>query len=157
MKIGYMLVVPLGAVLCACACLTGCGRDDSPAPAAASSAPQKKDVSRANDAAYQERLKGFREERQGSGKQRAKIESHMTLLRDRAKKALPEGATDAQVLAELENNPKKYPAWRELVTALKDIEAREKQNLAAAQAAVRQRIGQEVAERRAQNAAPAEK
>jgi molybdopterin converting factor small subunit len=142
MKIGYMLVVPLGAVLCACACLTGCGRDDSPAPAAPAAAP-KKDVSRANDAAYQERLKEFGKERQSIGKRRSKIESYMAQLREHAKKALPEGATDAQVLAELENNPKKYPAWRELVAAMKESVKEEKQNLAAAQAAVRQRIVQE--------------
>lgn len=156
MKIGYMLVVPLGAVLCACACLTGCGRGDSPAPAAPAAAP-KKDVSRANDAAYQERLKEFGREKQSIGKRRSKIESYMAQLREHAKKALPEGATDAQVLAELENNPKKYPAWRELVAAMKDCGSDEERNTAAAQAAVRQRIQQEVSERRAQNAAPASK
>jgi len=156
MKIGYMLVVPLGAVLCACACLTGCGRDDSPAPAAPAAAP-KKDVSRANDAAYQERLKEFGKDKQRIYENRAKIESQMAQLREHAKKALPEGATGAQVLAELENNPKKYPAWRGLAAALKENELDEERHLAAAQAAVRQRIQQEVSERRAQNAAPAEK
>lgn len=153
MKIGYMLVVPLGAVLCACACLTGCGRGDAPAP----SAPQKKDVSRANDKAYQERLKEFGKDKQSIGKRRAKIESQMAQLREHAKKALPEGATEAQVLAELENNPKKYPAWRGLAAALKENGLDEERHLAAAQAAVRQRIRQEVSERRAQNAAQASK
>jgi len=148
MKIGYMLVVPLGAVLCACACLTGCGREESPTPSAAPA----KDVSRANDTAYQEQLKAFGKDKQGIGNQRAKIESHMALLRERARKALPEGATDAQVLAELEGNPKKYPAWRELTNALKDNWAKEEQNRAAAQAAVRRRIQREIAER-AQGAA----
>ena len=143
MKIGYMLVVPLGAVLCACACLTGCGRDDSPAP----SAPQKKDVSRANDEAYQKRLEQFAKDKQGISQQRAKIQSRIAELRARARKALPEGATEAQVLAELENNPKKYPAWRELVAAMRESVKEEEQNLAAAQAAVRQRVMQEVKDR----------
>ena len=143
MKIGYMLVVPLGAVLCACACLTGCGRDDSPAP----SAPQKKDFSRANDEAYQKRLNEFGKEKQSIGQQRAKIRSRMAELRTLARKALPEGATEAQVLAELENNPEKYPAWRELSAAMKESVKEEQRNLAAAQAAVRQRIMQETKER----------
>lgn len=157
MKIGYMLVVPLGAVLCACACLTGCGRDESPAPAAEPSAPQKKDISRANDAAYQERLKEFGKDKRRIYESRAKIEAHMAQLREYARKSLPEGATDAQVLAELENNPKKYPAWRGLAAALKENGLEEERHLAAAQAAVRQRIRQEVSERREQNAAPASK
>ena len=144
-KIRYMLVVPMGAVLCACACLVGCGREDS-ADVAPPAQPGK-DVSRAHDAAYQEQIKEFPQEMRRILKERAKVESRMAQLREFAKKALPEGATDAQVLAELENNPKKYPAWRELVAAMKENDVEQERNRAAAQSAVRQRIQRESAER----------
>ena len=81
----------------------------------------------------------------------------MDRLRERARKALPAGATEEQVTAELENNPRKYPAWRELVVALKAIPDEVQRNRAAAQSAIRQRILRESADRRAQGAATAEK
>ena len=71
----------------------------------------------------------------------------MAQIRERAKKELPADATDEQVLAEIENNPRKYPAWRELVTALENNEEELKRNNAAAQATVRRRVLREVAEK----------
>jgi len=141
--------------MCACAFLAGCGREDSTVPAAPS-APPKKDVSRAHDVKYQEQIKEQVKDIQRTQQGRAKIEQRMAQLRALAKKALPEGATDAQVTAELDNNPKKYPAWRELVTALKNNDLEEKRKREAAQAAVRQRIQREVTER-ANSAPPASK
>ena len=155
------LVALLGAVLCVCACLVGCGRKEEPAPSA-SPAPEAKPavtsvVSRADDAAYQAQVKKFIADAPRPLVKRDKIRARMDRLRERARKALPAGATEEQVTAELENNPRKYPAWRELVAALKAIPDEVERNRAAAQSAIRQRISRESADRRAQGAATAEK
>ena len=167
-------VVPLGAVLCVCACLVGCGqKEDLPSapapkpkePPAATSVVSRAEVrsttasieERANDPVYQERLAEFEKDRQRIRKRRAKIESHMARLRAYARKALPSGATEDQVLAELENNPKKYPAWRELVAVRKKNMAEEERTYVAARAAVAQRISRKESGGGAQGAAPADK
>ena len=161
-------VAPLGAILCACACLVGCERREA---APSSSAPEPKGQSaatpkgpsplsieaRAKDKEYQAKLQGSVEAQRRTLAKRAKIESSIAKLRERAKTALPEGATDAQVLAELENNPRKYPAWRELVAALKASMAEEEKLKAAAQSALRERILREKTGGRAQGAPAAEK
>ena len=161
------LVALLGAVLCVCACLVGCERGEvapsnAPAPetkAAAASAETSvpKVASRAHDPAYQAQLQGFGAKQRRTQATREKIRARMDRLRARAKESLPAGATEEQVTAELENNPRKYPAWHELVAALKATDDEARQNQAAARAAVRQRILREVADGRAQGAATAEK
>lgn len=153
------LVALLGAVLCVCACLMGCGRSEdvhsaSPAPEAKPAATSV--VSRADDAAYRAQVKGFIADARSPLVRRDKVLARMDQLRERARKALPADATDEQVTAELENNPQKYPAWRELVAALKAIPDEVQQNRVAAQSAIRQRILRESADRRAQGAATAE-
>ena len=144
------LVALLGAVLCACACLTGCERKEavSPEPPAqpASNAPAAKAESRADDAAYQAQLRESVAEQRRTMTAREKIRAQMDKVRERAKKALPPGATDAQVVAEIEGNPQRYPAWRELVAAQGAVEDEVLRNRAAAQAAVRRRVLREVAE-----------
>ena len=144
------LVALLGAVLCVCACLVGCERKDAvlpePSAPAISNAPAKKVASRADDAAYQAQLKNHLAAQFGASAAREKILAQMEQVRERARKALPEGATDEQVKAELENNPRKYPAWGELVSALEKNAEESKSNRAAARAAIRRRILREVAE-----------
>lgn len=154
------LVALLGAVLCACACLVGCERRE-PVPSAPP-APEAKPaatsvVSRADDAAYQAQVKDLAAGARRPLVKREQIRARMDRLRERAKAALAADATEEQVTAELENNPKKYPAWRELVVALNAIPDEVRQNRAAAQSAIRQRILREVADGRAQGAATAEK
>lgn len=161
-------VAPLGAILCVCACLVGCERREtapsSPAPepkgqpAATPKGPSPLSIeARVKDKEYQSKLQGSVEAQRRTLAKRAKVESSIAKLREHARKALPEGATDAQVLAELENNPSKYPAWRELVAALKASRAEEEELKAAAQSALRQRILSEKTEGRAQGASAAEK
>ena len=160
-------VAPLGAVLCVCACLVGCERRDaassSPAsapkgqPAATQKGPSPTSIeARAKDKAYQAMLQGSVGAQRRTLAEREKIESRLARLRERARKALPEGATDAQVLAELENNPRKYPAWRELSAAMKANVAEEEKLRAAAQSALRQRILREKTVGGAQGASTAE-
>ena len=159
-----MAVAPLGAVLCVCACLVGCERRE-----AAPSSPQSQSVAtpkepsptsieaRAKDRVYQAELQTSIAAQRRTMAERAKIDSRIAELRERARKALSEGATDAQVLAELENNPRKYPAWRELSAAMKANVAEEEKLKAAAQSALRRRILREKAAGRAQGASTAEK
>ena len=141
------LVALLGAVLCACACLVGCERKEVASPASAvTNAPAKKVVSRADDAAYQAQVTNRIAAQRRTNVARERILARMEQVRERARKALPEGATDEQVTAELENNPRKYPGWRELGMALEKNAEENSRNNAAAQAMVRRRIQREVAE-----------
>ena len=149
-RINDRLVALLGAVLCVCACLVGCERKEavSPEPSApaVSNAAAKQVVSRADDAAYQAGLKDHIAAQQRTSVERERILARMAQLRARAKKALPANATDAQVTAELENNPRKYPGWSELAVALEKNAEENKRNNAAARAMVRRRIQREAAE-----------
>ena len=143
------LVALVGAVLCVCACLVGCERKaavspEPPAPAM-TNAP-KKVAARADDAAYQAQLKDHIAAQRSVNVAREKILARMEQLRERARKALPEGATDEQVKAELEGNPRKYPAWGELVAALAKNQEELENKKASAQAAIRHRILREAAE-----------
>lgn len=162
-------VAPLGAVLCVCACLVGCERrggvPSAPAPGiqpAATSAVARVENrtsaatidERAHDAAYQKQLGDVGKERHRIIQKRALAERRMEQLRVRARKALPPGATDAQVEAELEANPTKYLAWRELVSAWKASVAEEERLNAAMQAAVARRISRKETGNRAQGAVP---
>ena len=154
----------MGAVLCVCAFLLGCERRES-APASDAQPGAASTVSRADgqpttasieerahDQVYQKRLGEFGEEMKRIVQRRAKIEARMAPLRALAKKAVPPDATDAQVEAELDGNPKKYPAWHELVAARKALAAEEDKLKRAAQAAVAQRISRKEAVDRAPGA-----
>ena len=161
-RVKKRLVAPLGAVLCVCAFLQGCERGAStPAsrPAATSTvsragaqATTASIEERAHDPAYQRQLGEFGEGMKRIVQQRAKIEARMAPLRALAKQAVPPGATDAQVEAELEAHPKKYPGWYELVAARKALAVEEEKLKAAAQAAVARRISGKETEGRAPGA-----
>ena len=166
---------PLGAVLCVCACLVGCGQKEdipsnpppepAPQPAATSGVARAEARSktssieeRAHDAAYQAQLNGLVKDREHIVKRRAQIERRMAKLREHAKKikSLPTDATDEQVESALEGAS--LTAWRELVQAQKNCLAEEEKSYAVARAAVAQRIlRKEQTEDRAQGTASAEK
>jgi hypothetical protein len=61
----------------------------------------------------------------------------------RARKALPEGATDEQVRDELLNNPRKYPGWRELSRMLREHNAKAEKELEETRRLVAARIMKE--------------
>lgn len=153
----------MGAVLCVCAFLLGCEREETvpaPQPAATSTvsraAVKSKTASieeRAHDPAYQKQLLEVGEGMKDIVRRRAKIEARMAPLRERARKTLPSGATAAQVEAELEGHPKRYPAWRELSNALKSLAVEEGKLRAAAQATVARRILRKETDDRASGAA----
>lgn len=161
-RVKKRLVAPMGAVLCVCAFLLGCERGAS-TPASQSvptSTVSRAGVNsttasieeRAHDPAYQKRLGEFVEGMKRIVQRRAKIEARMAPLRELAKKAVPPDATEAQVEAELEGNPKRYPGWNELVAARKSLAVEEEKLKAAAQAAVARRISGKETEGRAPGA-----
>ena len=145
------LVALLGAVLCVCACLVGCERKEAvssepPAPAVTNAPVATQVVSRAEDAAYQAKLKDRFAVQRRTREERRTIQAQIARLRARAKKALPEGATEAQVTAEIENNPRRYPGWQELNEALTQNDEKVKRDEAATYTLVRRRILREAAE-----------
>ena len=166
----------LGAVLCVCACLAGCERGEA-APSAPPPAPESQPVAtpeaqpvaaskgsstmsidaRAKDREYQAELQESIAAQRRKMVPRRNIEKQMAQLREQARQALPAGATEEQVRAELEGNPRKYPAWHELTMAMKSNIAEVQRDQLAAQAALRRRILLEKTKGRAQGAAPAEK
>ena len=96
------------------ACMAGCDR--APAPEAA--APAAPSVEKpADDAAYQAQLQGVLAERKKKTEALVRVNARLRALEERARAALPAGATPEQVRAELEGHPRKYPAYRELLNA----------------------------------------
>ena len=143
------LVALLGAVLCACACLAGCERKEAASPeppaTAVTNAPAKQVVSREDDAAYQAKLQDRRAVQRRTQADREKILALRERLRARARKNLPAGATEEQVTAEIEGNPRKYPGWQELNEALVKNGEKAKRDEAATYTMVRRRILREAA------------
>ena len=119
----------------------GCNRESKPVPAQGE--PAAKPMSRMEDPKYREQLKGHIAEQKVVVRDLNDIEAKMELLRRRARAAVGADATDAQVLAEIEANPMKYPEWRYLVgrrnAAMRDL----KNKRADARATVLARIAKE--------------
>ena len=143
------LVALLGAVLCACACLVGCERKEAASPeppaSAVSNAPAKQADSRLDDAAYQANLQNRLAVQRHTQEERQMIQAQMARLRARARKALPADATDEQVTAELEGNPRRYPGWREMNESLVKNGEKAKRDEAATYTMVRRRVLREAA------------
>lgn len=121
------------------AALTGCEKD-KPAPG-----PQE----RATDPAYRSALKESRDSQKAIAHRRLPLEANAERMRARAKAALGKDATDAQVEAELDANPAKYPGWRELKSSLTQAEKDMNAEQARVRATIRQRILKEAAEKKA--------
>lgn len=130
----------------------GCDREDKPVPA--QKEPAAKPMSRMDDPKYLEQLKGHIAEQKTVARELNDIERKMEFQRRRARAALGAGATDAQVVAELESNPVKYPEWKHLVGRRSAAEKDMKDRKAKARAAIVARIGAE--KQSARSAAPAE-
>lgn len=117
--------------------LTGCEKDKSGV------------VDRTKDPAYRAALKDSRDAQANIARRQQPLLANAERMRARAKAALGEGATDAQVEAELDANPAKYPGWKELKACLdgaaKDMDAAQEK----ARATIRERILKEAAEKKA--------
>ena len=126
----------LGAALAyVVSCCNGCSsKDEAPA------------YSRSNDVAYNDQLKNSVKEQQALAKPVARTRAKLGALIERAKAALPEGATAQQIEAELAGHPEKYPEWESLK---KELAANEKalgQHLESVRNNVRARILKENAD-----------
>lgn len=120
----------------------GCEKEHAPEPAQ----PAAKPVSRMDDPAYREQLKGLVAKQKPVAKDLAEIDDRMNLERKRARAALGKDATDEQVLAELESNPVKYPEWKHLQGRRNAAQKALAANRAEARRAVIARIAQEQSE-----------
>ena len=126
-------LVALVAVVC------GCEKEQKPAD-------EKPVVPRSQDAAYTNALKQVQVKRKAIASRRREIVEQMEALVARARKALPEGATEEQIRNELLNNPRKYPGWRELSRMLRERNAKADKDLEDARRLVAARIRQEQAD-----------
>ena len=95
------------------------------------------------DPKYREQLKGHIVEQKVASRDLNDIEAKMELLRRRARVAAGADVTDAQVLAELEANPVKYPEWKYLVGRRNAAERDLKNKRADVRATVLARIAEE--------------
>ena len=119
----------------------GCDREGKPVSAQEKTAA--KPMSRMADPKYREQLRGHVAEQKAVARDLSGIEAKMELLRRRARVVLGADATDAQVVAELEANPMKYPEWKYLVGRRNAAERDLKRKRADARATVLARIAQE--------------
>ena len=121
------------AVLVVVLCLRGC-----------KASTQRPTYDRTKDAAYREELKGVLDARKSLVKARHETVSEMESVIAKARAALPAGATDEEVKAELDGHPDKYPEWKGLNEKIaKDNKAIE-DSLKDAQSRVRARILKEL-------------
>lgn len=121
----------------------GCDRDEKPASAPVPAQSASRPADRMSDPEYREQLKGHIDSQRMVAGEINDIERRMDLQRRRARAALGAGATDAQVLAELESNPVKYPEWKHLVGRRNAAEKSMKDRRAEARATVLARIARE--------------
>lgn len=124
----------VAAVLLLFAVVCGCERE----PVAS-----RQDMPRAQDSVYTQALHRVQTQRRAIAAHRWKVVEQMEALVARARKALPPDATEEQVRAELEGNPRKYPGWRGLSRMLKERNAKAEQDLEDARRLVAARIRQE--------------
>ena len=98
---------------------------------------------RTQDPAYAHELKDVLEARKPLVKARNETVSGMKALIAKARAALPAGATDEDVKAELEGHPEKYPEWKGLYEQVLRDNAAIEGSLKDAQSRVRARIMKE--------------
>lgn len=126
--------IALAAIL---AVVCGCDKEQKPAQ------QPKPAVPRTQDASYQKALKDVQVKRNAIASRRREIVEQMEKLVARARKALPEGATDEQVRDELLNNPRKYSGWRELSIKLGELNVKAEKELEETRRLVAARIMKE--------------
>ena len=126
----------LAAVVLLFVAVCGCERD-AVAPKA------EKQPSRAADSAYKKALEDVQVQRKKLASRRAKVVDQMQQLVARARAALPEGAAEEQIRNELQDNPQKYPGWRELSLKLRELNSAADKDIDSARRLVAERIRQE--------------
>ena len=128
-----LIAVLLAAGLAVVLCMRGC---------AGGAANQGYD--RTKDEAYRQDLKDVMNARKPLVKARNETVSEMEAVIAKARAALPQGATDEEVKAELDGNPEKYPEWKSLNEKIAKENAAIEDSLKDAQSRVRARILKEL-------------
>ena len=131
-----VIVVLLVAGLVAVICVRGC-RKEQPSPT----------YDRTKDPAYRQELLDIQKDRNRLVKARQKTVSEMESVIAKARAALPAGATDEEVKAELDGHPEKYPEWKGLNEKIAKDNAAIEGSLKDAQSRVRARILKELGPR----------
>ena len=122
-----MVVLAVVVALCVRGCRRGPAGDD-----------------RTKDPAYAQELKDVLEARKPLVKARNQTASEMKDVIAKARAALPAGATDEEVKAELDGHPEKYPEWKGLSEKIVQDNAAIEDSLKDAQSRVRARIMKEL-------------
>ena len=137
----------VAAVMLLLAAVCGCEKEAVPPKASASAETNRvARLPRTQDPEYAAALRDVQAKRNTVAARRHKIVEQMEALVAQARAALPAGATEEQVRDELQNNPKKYPGWRELSRILRARNEQAEKELADARRLVMARIRQEQAE-----------
>ena len=126
--------IALAALL---AVVCGCDKEQKPAT------QPKPVVPRTQDASYKKALEDVQVKRNAIASRRREVVEQMEQLVARARKALPEGATEEQIRNELLNNPRKYPGWSALSRMLREENAMAEKELEESRRLVAARIMKE--------------
>ena len=130
--IAALLAAGLAAVLC----MRGCART-----------PADEGYNRVKDPEYRQELLDIQKNRTPLVKARNETVSEMESVIAKARAALPQGATDEEVKAELDGHPEKYPEWKGLYEKITKDNAAIEDSLKDAQSRVRARILKELGPR----------
>ena len=106
--------------------------------------PQAPGYDRTKDETYRQELKDVMNARKPLVKARNETVSEMEAVIAKARAALPAGATDEEVKAELDGHPEKYPEWKSLNEKIVKDNAAIEDSLKDAQSRVRARILKEL-------------
>ena len=146
--IAVLLALAVVAAVVVTLCVRGCRRGEGPGRG-----PEGYD--RTEDPEYANELKGVIEARKPLVKARNQTVSTMKDVIAKARAALPAGASDEEVKAELEGHPEKYPEWKGLSEQILRDNAAIEDSLKDAQSRVRARIMKEQgSQAKSQKAAP---
>ena len=121
------------AAIAALVCMRGCRKEQEPSA-----------HGRMEDPAYVRELENAIESHRGLAKVRGRTVSDMKAVIAKARAALPTGATDDDVKAELEGHPEKYPEWKALNEKIAKDNAAIEGSLRDAQSRVRARLMKEL-------------
>ncbi len=128
-----LIVGLLVAGLAVLSCIRGC-----------KTSPQTPGYDRTKDETYRHELKDVMKARKPLVKARNETVSEMEAVIAKARAALPAGATDEEVKAELDGHPEKYPDWKSLTEKIVKDNAAIEDSLKDAQSRVRARILKEL-------------
>ena len=133
----------MASLLAICAFVSGCSesKDDAKKPS--------KVNARINDKEYNEKLRNMMQENRALVSQQAEYLSQLNDIKNRAKKLLPEGTSEEDVVKYILSNPEKFPAWEVIQGKISTVKKELAEKGANARKVIAERIARENAERSA--------